>query len=77
MSALVSCRRAAELLSQGQDEPLDLNARTQLKLHLFLCRSCRHVERQLEGIRALSAGLFRGALDDEPGAPPPGHRAPD
>ena len=69
MTSIHSCRRVAELLSRSLDEPLDLADRTQLRLHLFLCRNCRHVERQLDGIRALSSTLFSGALD-EPEAPP-------
>ena len=78
MTANHSCRRVAELLSQSLDEPLDLGERTQLRLHLFLCRSCRHVERQLDGIRSLSANLFSGAFDDPdpPADGAPGARKP-
>jgi hypothetical protein len=71
MSPPQSCRRAAELLSQSLDEPLDLAARSQLRLHLFLCRSCRHVENQFAGIRDLASNLFGGALDEDPGERPP------
>jgi len=80
MNGVSSCRRAAELLSQSLDEPLDLADRTQLRLHLFICRGCRHVEHQFEGIRALSARLFDGVLDDTPpatGIVPTPHGSPD
>jgi hypothetical protein len=69
-----SCRRAAELLSQALDEPLSSGQRLQLRLHLFLCRSCRHVDDQFSELRSLSTGLFGedwGEAGDDVPAPPP------
>jgi hypothetical protein len=63
-----SCRKAAELLSKRLDEPLSRHERFELGLHLFLCRSCRHVRHQLDGIRSLSSGLFEGLPEPAEGA---------
>ncbi|MEO6032069.1 MAG: zf-HC2 domain-containing protein [Burkholderiaceae bacterium] len=63
MNWLHSCRRAAELLSQGLDEPLGLLDRLRLRMHLSMCNNCRRVDEQLDNLHALSADLF----SDEPG----------
>jgi hypothetical protein len=74
-----SCRRAAELLSQALDEPLSTGERLQLRLHLFLCRSCRHVDDQFSELRGLSSQLFAddwGEADEDGAAPAPGQGKP-
>lgn len=63
MNWLHSCKRVAELLSQSLDEPLGMLDRLRLRMHLSMCDNCRRVERQLNGLHALSAQLFA----DEPG----------
>ncbi len=61
MNVLHSCKRAAELLSQSLDEPLDMVDSLRLRMHLSMCGNCRHVEEQLQLIHHLSADV--GILD--------------
>jgi hypothetical protein len=63
--SLHSCRTAARLLSQAMDEPLGRMDRFQLRLHLFFCLNCRHVQRSVEQIRTLSGELFKDGFDLE------------
>ncbi len=63
MNWLHSCKRVAELLSQGLDEPLGLLDRLRLRMHLSMCDNCRRVEQQLDSLHAMSAELFSGDPD--------------
>ncbi|MBX3650469.1 MAG: zf-HC2 domain-containing protein [Burkholderiales bacterium] len=49
---MTSCKKASELMSQGQDRALGTLAKLQLRLHLLICERCRRVTRQLEFLRA-------------------------
>jgi predicted anti-sigma-YlaC factor YlaD len=53
MNLVYSCKKVAELLSQAQDEPLDILDQFRLKVHLSMCSSCQNVEQQLSQIAAL------------------------
>jgi len=73
MTFLHSCQKAAELLSQSLDEPLDLLDKLRLQVHLGMCGNCRHVEEQLNLIHRMGANI--GTLDpcdgsDDAAAPP-------
>lgn len=46
------CDEAAELLSQGGDEPLAWIEQLALRSHLMLCRPCRRFRQQLNFLRA-------------------------
>ena len=46
-----SCKDVAELLSQGQDRPLNWVEHVRLRVHLLLCDSCRNFRNQLEFLR--------------------------
>jgi hypothetical protein len=60
---LHSCREAARLLSQAMDEPLSRLDRLQLRLHLFVCLSCRHVDHQARELRAMTGKLLKEGFD--------------
>lgn len=66
MNLMYSCRKVAELVSQGMDEPLGPIDRLRLRLHLSMCANCRNVEEQMRRVHALSGQLFTpdSALDD-------------
>ena len=51
---MLTCKEASHLLSEGQERPLGLRERIGLRLHLWMCISCRRFERQL--------GLLRRAM---------------
>lgn len=46
-----SCKKASELMSQGQDRALGTLEGLQLKLHLLICLRCRRVTRHLGFLR--------------------------
>jgi len=70
MNILYSCKRAAELLSQSLDEPLDVVDSLRLRMHLSMCGDCRNVEEQLHMIHKVGAGIGTLDLCDEQLAPP-------
>jgi predicted anti-sigma-YlaC factor YlaD len=59
MNAKLSCKKAAELLSQAQDEPLSVLDRVRLKFHLSICPNCQEVKLQM----AQLTNLMRNPLD--------------
>lgn len=61
MNFLHSCKKAAELLSQSLDEPLDMVDNLRLRVHLSMCGNCRNVEEQLNLIHSMGAQI--GTLD--------------
>lgn len=70
MTFLHSCQKAAELLSQSLDEPLDLIDKLRLQVHLSMCGNCRNVEAQLNMIHKMGAKIGTMDLCDDPGEPP-------
>jgi hypothetical protein len=50
----VSCRRAAQLLSQSQERTLREDEQKALQHHLVLCLRCRNFETQLAFLRKAS-----------------------
>jgi hypothetical protein len=63
MKLMYSCQRVAELLSQRLDEPLGLVDRLRLRMHVSICSNCSNVDRQLLGLKALSADLLASSLE--------------
>ncbi len=54
---MISCKRAAELISKEADEPLSLREQFQLRIHLFVCEFCEQFRRNLGTIRKAILGL--------------------
>lgn len=48
---MLTCNDASHLLSEGQERPLGLRERMGLRLHLWMCVSCRRFEQQLTLMR--------------------------
>lgn len=71
MNIFHSCERAAELMSQALDEPLDLTDQMRLRIHLTMCGNCQEVEKQMATLHTLAPqlGLFDLEMDDEPDPP--------
>lgn len=78
MNIFHSCERAAELMSQALDEPLDLADQMRLRIHLKMCGNCQEVERQMATLHDLVPQLGTLNLDtdlnldEEPGPQRPG-----
>ena len=61
---MLTCKDASHLLSEGQERPLGLRERWGLRLHLWMCVSCRRFEQQLAVIRQAMRSL-RGRAEAE------------
>ena len=48
---MLKCKDAGRLRSQSQDRQLTLREKAGLRLHLWICNSCREFSRQLQLIR--------------------------
>ncbi|HEX2197226.1 MAG TPA: zf-HC2 domain-containing protein [Burkholderiales bacterium] len=48
---MLSCRQAAQLVSQGLDRKLGRWERFRLRLHLAICSGCTHFSRQAAFLR--------------------------
>jgi predicted anti-sigma-YlaC factor YlaD len=66
MKLMDPCRRAAELITQAQDEPLGTFDRLKLKLHLSMCRDCRNVNDQVAQLRSMMRALPDDSLEEPP-----------
>ncbi|MES2038678.1 MAG: zf-HC2 domain-containing protein [Pseudomonadota bacterium] len=51
MSVFIVCKQAHQLISEGLDRPLSLSERTQLKMHLAICRACTGFDGQMSFLR--------------------------
>ncbi len=48
---MLTCKDASHLLSERQERPLSRRERWGLRLHLWMCVSCRRFEQQLDLMR--------------------------
>lgn len=51
MNVFIVCKQAHQLISEGLDRPLSLTERTQLKMHLAICRACTGFNGQMAFLR--------------------------
>jgi hypothetical protein len=58
---VITCRRAAELISGEQDDALPLLRRAALGFHTLLCRDCRRYRRQLGAVEKAAAEVLAGS----------------
>ncbi len=61
---MLTCKKAARLMSEGLDRPLGVGERLRLRLHLVFCRGCRAFRAQIGLLRDISRGFLR--RDDDP-----------
>jgi hypothetical protein len=61
---MLTCKDASHLLSERQERPLGLRERWGLRLHLWMCVSCRRFERQIDLMRRAMRMLRRRAEAD-------------
>lgn len=48
---MITCKRATELISKAEEEPLTKTEELSLRLHLFLCEFCEQFRKQLQVLR--------------------------
>ena len=54
---MLSCKEATKIASEGLDKKLSFIQRLNLKLHLFICSTCRNYIRQITFLRRAAADL--------------------
>lgn len=67
----LNCEQATRMLSESQERSLRPAERTVLRMHTWICASCREFGGQLGFIRQAMKG-FAARQDDDPGTPPDG-----
>lgn len=55
---MLSCREAAQLISEGLDRRLPFWRRVGLRFHVLMCWACRRYKRQLHGLDHLVSRRF-------------------
>jgi predicted anti-sigma-YlaC factor YlaD len=58
---MLTCKDASHLMSESQERPLNLRERWGLRLHLWMCVSCRRFDQQLALLRQAIRSLRRRA----------------
>lgn len=60
---MINCKEASRLISEQLEHPLSTHKRILLKMHLFLCKACAQVAKQLSSLNEL---LSKKAKSEEP-----------
>jgi predicted anti-sigma-YlaC factor YlaD len=60
-----TCKQAHQKLSEDLDRKLSLAERTQLKIHLGMCRSCTNFGTQMRTIRMAMKQMADGKSSDQ------------
>lgn len=66
---MIRCRELAELITSDRLRDAGLRVRLEARLHLWMCRHCARLARQMEQIRAVSRKLAGSFSPKETGAP--------
>jgi hypothetical protein len=61
---MLTCKDASHLISQRLERPLPFRQRWGLRMHLWLCASCRQFERQMDLMRLALRKLGERAKAD-------------
>jgi len=64
---MLTCKDASHLISESQERPLGILERWGLRLHLWMCISCRRFERQMALMRQALRMLGQRAEADAHG----------
>jgi len=64
MRIFYTCKQAHQKLSENLDRELSLAERTQLKIHLSMCRSCTNFGIQMRTIRMAMREMAKGKSSD-------------
>lgn len=63
---MLTCKDTSRLVSEGLDRNLSLGEKIGLRLHLWMCDSCRNFKQQMDYLRqALRRGWAHGDLPAE------------
>ena len=63
---MLTCKETSQLISQAQERKLGLRERFSLRIHLWVCSSCSHFEKQIKSLRsALKKHSTPNSLPDD------------
>lgn len=63
---MLTCKEASRWLSQSLDQSLPRLARLELRIHLWLCRSCSNFSKQLKFLRQAAQRLEKEPFRSDP-----------
>ena len=63
---MITCKRAAEIISQAEEVPLGRWRAFQLHFHLFFCAMCRRFRRQVHLLRRAGCACEEDAVLPKP-----------
>lgn len=66
---MIRCRQVAELLTSDRLQDASLRVRLEVKFHLWMCRYCARLAKQIEQLRAAALKLARTFDPTETEAP--------
>ena len=66
---MLNCYDATRLMSERLDRPLGRLEKLNLRLHLFICKSCGHFDDHMQHLRLLTRNYAKG--QGAAAAPPP------
>ena len=50
---MISCKKASQLMSEGMNRRLSMSETIGLRMHLFMCGTCKQVLKQFQTLRIL------------------------
>ena len=59
---IISCKIAAQLISESRETELSLQKKAELKAHLAICEACRYYLRQWEKLYEIFSGYSGSVL---------------
>ncbi|WP_310449247.1 zf-HC2 domain-containing protein [Sulfuritalea sp.] len=62
---MLSCKEAAQRMSEAQDRNLSLSEKLQLKMHLAMCGGCSNFGKQLDFLRSACKRYTEKPVQDE------------
>ena len=68
MKFFYTCKQAHQVISEGLDHDLNFSQKTQLAIHLGMCRSCSNFKTQMQTLRLAMKNLSvqeNNALKDQ------------
>ena len=66
---MIRCREVAELLTSGRLRESGILTRMQVTVHLWMCRYCARLARQLKQLRAAASELAAAIGGEKTGTP--------
>ena len=66
MKIITSCKEASRLMSKNQEGPLTIKERFSLHFHLYKCKSCLYVYKQVKKLKTLFGNYSESMWEVQP-----------